>query len=183
MFHVPMRVAATCSVRNVLRFAVQTAQSPLQLIETRSRYQYERLTEIHQVSFASVLFPIIPHDRGSPPPRSPIDNIRCASTILAKRSILSRRMAGRSCSRMYPMRSVTRRRRAARTDVNQIQLMPFSTSFDIGNAIALVRASKLSYEEPGLIETTALREWEYHRFQFVDAGGTQVFWQRTTTAF
>jgi triacylglycerol lipase len=53
--------------------------------------------------------------------------------------------------------------------------MPFSTSFDIGNAIALVRASKLSYEEPGLIETTALREWEYHRFQFVDAGGTQVF--------
>ncbi|MDP6554473.1 MAG: lipase family protein [Pirellulaceae bacterium] len=59
--------------------------------------------------------------------------------------------------------------------MSQIRLMPYSTSFDIGNAVALVRASELSYEEPGLIEAEAIREWGYDRFHFVDAGGTQVF--------
>ncbi len=59
--------------------------------------------------------------------------------------------------------------------MNQIRLMPHSTSFDIGNAVALVRASELSYEEPALIEATTIREWGYDRFHFVDTGGTQVF--------
>lgn len=59
--------------------------------------------------------------------------------------------------------------------MNQFRLIPHVTTFDIGNAIALARASELSYQEPALIEATTLREWGYSRFQFVDVGGTQVF--------
>lgn len=53
--------------------------------------------------------------------------------------------------------------------------MPHTTSFDIGNAVALARACELSYEEADTIESTVLRQWQYRRFHFIDVGGTQAF--------
>ncbi len=59
--------------------------------------------------------------------------------------------------------------------MNQLRLMPHARSFDIGNAVALVRAAELSYAEPDLIEETVIREWGYDRCHFLDGGGTQVY--------
>jgi len=53
--------------------------------------------------------------------------------------------------------------------------MPRAVSFDIGNAVALARASESSYCEPDVIENLVLGAWGYHRFQFIDVAGTQVF--------
>ena len=59
--------------------------------------------------------------------------------------------------------------------MSRLPLLYEAQSFSLENAATMARASKLVYADPGVIETTLLRQWRFQRFHFFDVSGTQAF--------
>src|SRR3990167_7907911 len=66
--------------------------------------------------------------------------------------------------------------RQTRSDaMPQFSLRPDTTKYEPRNALSLALASRLAYEEGGVIEGTVRNDWNFPRFHFFSKRETQGF--------